>query len=401
MTRTAPTALTMIPATTTEHRDPGRGRTRLSRTRLTGATATVLLLLALASCSSSAAPGTSGMSGMSGNSDTAMMSGPMWMPAADPTWQRLVAWHPQPIPVELVGCLLAAALYGFAMVRLYRRGDRWPLGRPVWFGAGLVTVVAVTTTGVGGYSMELFSAHMTQHMVLSMLSPILLLLGAPVTLALRLLPRRPRRALLSVLHSRPAQVVSSPLVSLPLFIASLYGLYFSPLFDFAMRGWWGHEWMIAHFLGVGLLFFWPLLAVDPAPHRPGHLLRMIELLVAVPFHAFFGIAVMSATTPVVQYFSGALPSSWHDSVLHDQTVAGSIAWGFGEIPSLLVMLAVFVSWSKSEERRGRALDRQGDRDGDAALAAYNAYLQTLTAPTRPPAAASPTAADPPAARNRA
>jgi putative membrane protein len=366
----------------------------------------VAVVLALDSCGSRAQSGMSGMSGMAGMSGTAgrsgrtgTMSGPMWMPSAAPTFARLIAWHPQPIPVEFIGCLLAAAAYGCGMARMHRRGDRWPVGRTVWFAAGLLSVIAVTTTGVGGYGMELFSVHMVQHMVLSMFSPILLLLGAPVTLALRTLPQRPRRLLLSVLHSRLVRVVSSPLVSLPLFLASLYGLYFTPLFDLAMRGWWGHEWMLAHFLAVGLLFMWPLVGVDPAPHAPSHLLRILELLVGVPFHAFFGIAIMSATTPVVQYFR-ILPAAWHDSVLHDQYVAGSIAWAFSEVPSVLVILAIFWSWSRSEERRAHQLDRKADRDGDADLAAYNAYLARIAAADRrvaaplEPGRTAPVSADP-------
>jgi putative copper resistance protein D len=72
-------------------------------------------------------------------------------------------------------------------VRLRRRGDAWPIGRTISRAAGLVSIVAVTMTGIATYSPVLFSMHMIQHMVLSMLTPILLVLGAPVTLALRAL----------------------------------------------------------------------------------------------------------------------------------------------------------------------------------------------------------------------
>jgi len=116
------------------------------------------------------------------------MSGPMWMPDVPPTLARLLAWHPQPVPVEPAACALLLLAYGLAVVRLRRRGDRWPIGRSVAWVLGVASIAAVTCTGVGGYGMELFSVHMVQHMVLSMLSPILLLLGAPITLALRTLP---------------------------------------------------------------------------------------------------------------------------------------------------------------------------------------------------------------------
>jgi putative membrane protein len=310
------------------------------------------------------------------------MSGPMWMPTAPPTLGRLLAWHPQPFLVEPLVCALALAGYALAARRLRRRGDRWPPGRTLAWTAGVACVVAVTCTGVGGYGMELFSVHMMQHMVLSMLAPILLLLGAPVTLALRALPAAPRgrtgprELLVRLLRSRLARVASAPLFTLPLFIASLYGLYFTPLFDLAMRGWLGHEWMLAHFVAVGLLFFWPIMGVDPAPRRPLYPVRMLELFVGMPFHAFFGIAVMMSPAPITKVFAHP-PASWHVGALADQTTGGAITWAFGEIPTLLVLGAVFVQWYRSDHRESVRADRRADRDGDADLARYNAYLAGL------------------------
>ena len=119
---------------------------------------------------------------------TSGMTGPMWRPAVPPGALRLLAIHPQPLPVMPVLCVVLAAAYGCGVWRMHRRGHGWPPGRSVSWAAGLVSILAVTATGVGGYGMTLFSVHMAQHMVLSMLSPILLLMGAPVTLALRALP---------------------------------------------------------------------------------------------------------------------------------------------------------------------------------------------------------------------
>lgn len=95
-------------------------------------------------------------------------------------------------PFFLVACLLALGLYGWGVLRLRRRGDAWPVGRTVSFAVGVLTVMLVMCTGLNDYGMVMFSVHMVQHMVISMLSPILLLLGAPMTLALRAL-RPPAR----------------------------------------------------------------------------------------------------------------------------------------------------------------------------------------------------------------
>ncbi|MFG2818653.1 cytochrome c oxidase assembly protein [Kitasatospora sp. NPDC048365] len=283
----------------------------------------------------------------------------------------------------LVGCLLALGLYVAAAVRLWRRGDRWPVGRLIAWVAGVGTILLVTCSGLNDYGMVLFSAHMIQHMVLSMLSPILLLLGAPITLALRALRpapkgsgKGPRELLVALLHSRYVRVVSHPAFTIPLFIASLYGVYFSPLFDFLMQYRLGHIGMMVHFLAVGLVFFWPIMGVDPGPHRPGFVMRIIELFMGMPFHAFFGVAVMMATHPLVTTFTTETAPPGTD-LLKDQQIAGGITWAFGEIPTAIVLIALTLQWARSEERQARRADRAADRDGDAELAAYNAYLASL------------------------
>lgn len=315
------------------------------------------------------------------------MSGPMWMPSLPPDLGRLVAWHPQPVPVLPLLCLLGAVLYGWGLWRLHRSGEHWPLGRTISFVVGLLLVVAVTATGVGGYGMALFSVHMFQHMVLSMLAPIPLLMGAPITLALRALPRgsgrrgAARRGLLAVLHSRVARVLSSPLVAVTLFLLSLYGLYFTPVFDWAMSSFAGHTLMLIHFVAVGLLLFWGILEIDPVPHPHRPTFRIVELFITAPFHAFFGIAFMTSKDEVAGYFANPM-ASWHVGALADQRVGGAIAWAFSEVPTLLVVLVVAVLWMRSSDREARRLDRRADRDGDLALTDYNAWLASLGRPHR-------------------
>ncbi|WP_221350167.1 cytochrome c oxidase assembly protein [Streptomyces beigongshangae] len=298
------------------------------------------------------------------------------------TLGRGLEWSPDPF--FLVACLVGLALYGWGVLRLVRRGDAWPAGRTVAFVAGVLSVLLVLCTGLNDYGMVMFSVHMVQHMVISMLSPILLLLGAPITLALRALPtagrgrKGPREVLLMLLHSRYMKVVTHPAFTIPLFIASLYALYFSPVFDFLMGSKAGHIAMMCHFLAVGLVFFWPIMGVDPGPHRPGYLMRMLELFAGMPFHAFFGIALMMASGPMVSTYENP-PASLGIDALADQTAAGGIAWAFSEIPSVLVLLALLFQWYRSEERQARRSDRAADRDGDKELEAYNAYLATLNA----------------------
>jgi cytochrome c oxidase assembly factor CtaG len=306
----------------------------------------------------------------------------MWVPGEPPTWGRMFLPHLEPWSVVPVLGLLALTVYLVGVRRLRRQGVRWSWWRTAGFVAGVLSLVAVTGTWLNGYSMVLFSVHMAQHMVLSMITPLLLLVGAPLTLALRTLPRgrgaagAARALLLEALHSRFARAISSPLFTVPLFIASLYGVYFTPVFDALMSDPLGHQLMLAHFTMTGLLFFGPIIAADPWPRTIGYPGRLLELLLPVPFHAFFGVAIMMASSLVVRTFAEP-PAGWGIDPLSDQGVAGGIAWSFGELPTVLVLAVVFFSWSRSEDRRGRAIDRAADRTDDAELEAYNARLKAM------------------------
>lgn len=298
------------------------------------------------------------------------------------TLERGLAWSTDPF--FLIACLVGLGLYAWGVVRLRRRGDAWPVTRTVSYVVGVLTVLLVMCTGLNDYGMVMFSVHMVQHMVISMLSPILILLGAPVTLALRALPpaargsKGPRELLLALLHSRYMRIVTHPAFTIPIFVASLYALYFTPLFDTLMGSKTGHTAMMVHFLAVGVVFFWPIIGVDPGPHRPGHLMRMLELFAGMPFHAFFGIALMMGSVPMVETFKNP-PASLGIDALSDQGAAGGIAWAFSEIPSVLVLIALLFQWYRSEQRQARRKDRAADRDGDKELEAYNAYLASLNA----------------------
>ncbi|MFC8781677.1 cytochrome c oxidase assembly protein [Streptomyces nigra] len=298
------------------------------------------------------------------------------------TLERGLAWSTDPF--FLIACLVGLGLYAWGVVRLRRRGDTWPVTRTVSYVVGVLTVLLVMCTGLNDYGMVMFSVHMVQHMVISMLSPILILLGAPVTLALRALPpaargsKGPRELLLALLHSRYMRIVTHPAFTIPIFVASLYALYFTPLFDTLMGSKTGHTAMMVHFLAVGVVFFWPIIGVDPGPHRPGHLMRMLELFAGMPFHAFFGIALMMGSVPMVETFKNP-PASLGIDALSDQGAAGGIAWAFSEIPSVLVLIALLFQWYRSEQRQARRKDRAADRDGDKELEAYNAYLASLNA----------------------
>ncbi|MEV1292921.1 cytochrome c oxidase assembly protein [Pseudonocardia sp. NPDC049635] len=281
------------------------------------------------------------------------------------------------------GALLLAGLYALGVRRLAARGVRWPVGRTWAWMLGCAALLFATSSGLGFYSPAMFSVHMISHMTLNMLTPILLSLGGAVTLALRVLrpagrgnPPGPREWLLAAVHSRAARVLTHPGCAAVLFVGSFYVLYFTSLFDGALRFHWTHQLMNLHFVLVGYLFFWPLIGVDSAPHRLPHLGRLAVLLATMPFHAFFGIAVMSSSTVLGRNFYAQVGLPWLD-LAADQSVGGGIAWATGELPMLLVMVTLVVQWSRDDSREAARKDRQAARDDDAELKAYNEMLAKL------------------------
>jgi putative copper resistance protein D len=273
--------------------------------------------------------------------------------------------------------------------RLKRAGHHWPAARTASWLAGMLLLAATTNLGVARYALVLFSAHMVQHMVLSMLVPILLVGGAPVTLALRTLRkpadpqmRGPREWLLLAIHSRPAKVLTHPPVALGLYSGSLFALYFSGLLDVLMRYHLGHLAMLTHFVLAGHLMFWILIGVDPGRPKLAPPLLVIIHLVAMMAHGFFGLILMQTTTVIAPDWYTAVHPPWASPLLADQHLGAGIAWAFGEIPAAAVMMVLVRQWIRADEREQARLDRAADRAEAAGeeddLARYNAFLRAAT-----------------------
>ncbi|NYG56307.1 cytochrome c oxidase assembly protein [Nocardioides perillae] len=269
-------------------------------------------------------------------------------------------------PVLFVGAVWVAGLYLLAVRSLRRRGDRWPVGRTLAFvGAGMGTFLFATQSGLAAYDTTLLSVHMVQHMLLSMVVPLFLALGAPVTLALRTLPAAPRRWLLALLHSRVARVLSFPPLAFALYVVSPWALYFTGWYDASLASSYVHEVMHVHLVAVGALFFWPLVGVDPVPGRMSYPFRIGLTVMTLPFHAFLGVTIMGQSTLIGGEHYLALREgpmgSWLPSVADDQHVAGGILWGSGDAIGLLFFAALFVQWVRQSMREAQREDRRLDR----------------------------------------
>ncbi len=289
----------------------------------------------------------------------------------------------------LAVCAAMAVFYIAGVVVLSRRGDRWPWYRLVLWLLGVITLAWATSGGVAAYVDKLFSAHMIVHMVVGMMIPVLLVPGAPITLALRAIKPRhdgsrgPREWILGVVHSGYFRVIGNPYIAAVIFVASLWIFYYTPVFSWATTTHLGHEWMIIHFLASGYLFVQALVGIDPAPNRPPYAVRLLLLLATMALHAFFGLALMSGTGLMLADWFGAMGWDLGITALADQQRAGGIAWSVGELPTLALAITVAVQWGRSDDREARRLDRAADRDGNADLEAYNAELAKLAGRDRP------------------
>lgn len=279
------------------------------------------------------------------------------------TWVRaLTAWDLNPLPVVMGLAALTAYLVGVRV--LGRRGDHWAFGRSAAFAAGIWIFLFATSSGLAAYDTTLLSVHMVQHMLLSMLVPLLLALGAPVTLALRTLPPGVRRGVLAVLHSRPARVLSFPPLTLALYVLSPWALYFTGWYDASLRSVPLHELMHLHLVLVGSLFLWPLAGIDPVPGRVGYPFRMLMILLTLPFHAFLGVTIMGQSRLLAEGWYSALRAGpmaeWLPTIAEDQKLAGGILWGAGDLIGLTLFAVLFTQWLRDSRREAEREDRRLD-----------------------------------------
>jgi putative copper resistance protein D len=304
-----------------------------------------------------------------------------------PTWSRIfLSYEPDALMIGVL--VIMVALYVKGVIVLTKRGDKWPVGRTISFALGISVIDFATSGGLGVYAQFSFSYHMLAHMLLSMVAPIGLVLGAPMTLALRTLPqgrtpseRGVRGSLLAALHSKVGVFYTNPVVALLIFDGSLFALYFTDLFASMMQSHIGHLFMTLHFLAAGFLFFFVVIGIDPNPRKIPYLVQIVVLFAAMSIHAFFSIALMSTTTLIDKGYFASLQTPWLTDLLADQKLGASIGWAMGEIPILMALVATFINWRREDAREAKRIDRNTVRQAAMGqpddLANYNQYLQKL------------------------
>jgi putative copper resistance protein D len=285
------------------------------------------------------------------------------VPPEPPSLATLVlAWQLE--PVVLVSLLGAAAgwLWVLRRVRSAHPDHPVPVLRTAAFLGGLAVIAVALLSGIDRYDTTLFSVHMAQHILLMLVAAPLIALAAPVTLMLRVAtPATRQRLILPILHSRVVRFFAFPVVAWVLFASAMWVAHFSPLFDAALEDPLIHELEHALFLATALLFWWPAVALDPAPWRMPHPARALYVFLQMPQNTFLAVVILSAGSALYPHYL-TVNRSWGPTPLVDQGYAAGIMWLAGDAVFLIAVLAILWGWMRAETRDVARADRLADAE---------------------------------------
>jgi putative membrane protein len=273
---------------------------------------------------------------------------------------RTSVWPLEVDGAALVLVAVAAVAYGLGVRRLGRKGRAWSSRRTAAFLGGLAVVIVATQLGLARYDTVLFSAHMAQHVLLGMVAPVLLVAGAPLTLALQAGRPGTTRVLRHALHHPLARAVGHPVTAAVLFTATPFVLYLTAIYEATLRNGVLHAWLHIHFVVVGYLWAAIVVGADPHPVRLPHAARLGLVGLTVPGHAFLGIALLSQSTVIAADWYAAVGRTWGATALADQRTGAGLLWAAGEVFGVTVGAIVLARWMHHSEREARRLDRQDD-----------------------------------------
>ena len=300
------------------------------------------------------------------------------VPAEPPSIANLaLAWTLEP---AIVLGLLAAAI---GWLRIVRRIDRAhpakpvPRLRTVAFLGGLAAIAVALLSGIDTYDTTLFSIHMVQHLLLTLVAAPLIALSAPITTLLRAsTPNVRRRVILPILHSRVMKVLSFPVVAWLVFAGVMWGTHFSPLFDASLEDPVIHDLEHALYLAAGLLFWWPAVGLDPSPWRMPHPVRAMYVFLQMPQNTFLAVTILNSSVVLYHHYA-TLPRTWGPTVLEDQQVAGGLMWITGDILFLVGLAAILAGWMRHEKAQEAVVDRRLDAERAAIRARETRLAERL------------------------
>ena len=285
------------------------------------------------------------------------------VPAEAPSAASLLLdWTFEPLPT--LGITVAAIWWWWAVRRVNAAhpANPVPVRRSVAFGAGLLALAFALLSGVDRYATALFSVHMVQHVLLTLVAAPLIALGAPITLVLRVASAETRRRwILPILHSRVIRILAFPVVAWVIFAAVMWVSHFSALFDLALENPLIHDLEHALFLGSALLFWWPAVALDPAPWRMPHPARALYVFLQMPQNTFLAVVLLESATVLYPHYA-TIQRAWGPTALQDQQAAAGIMWLAGDAIFLIAVMAIVFGWMRAEARDMGRSDRRAEAE---------------------------------------
>ncbi len=288
-----------------------------------------------------------------------------------PTFLRLLTnWDFDPYFIISAGGLTWLYLSTVQRVNRAHPKARFPGRRVAAFLSGMGVITVALVSPMAGYDGDLFVVHMWQHILLTMVAAPLLLMGTPITLTLRAVsPRVRRQVMLPVLHSHLLKAVTFPVVAWVLFAGLMWGSHFSPMFNLALERVWLHRLEHMLYVTAGLLFWWPVVGLDPTPWRMAHPIRALYVFLQMPQNSFLALSIYNADHVLYNHYATS-GRTWGPGPLHDQQLAGITMWIIGDLLFLSAVGLVIAGWVKAEELEAKRQDRlQAKRKADAAAAA--------------------------------
>ena len=264
----------------------------------------------------------------------------------------LRGWQLSPFPLSVLAALLVIAYwYLRADWQLALRGRKWRTRRTASFTVGLLMIDLALQSPIDSLTMSYFQAHVVQHLLLMVVAPPMLAMGAPMTLALQSSSRRTKELLLNILNSRAFKLLTHPLTVWFLYYVSMYAFYLTGALGYSMNHMMVMDLVNVGFFGASTLFWWPIVGTDPIPHwKMGYGTRLISLMIGIPIESFLGLTLLGERNPAASMYSVASTHS-----------GGGLLWVGAELFTMLAMIPVFVQWMRAEERKSVRDDAINDR----------------------------------------
>ena len=270
----------------------------------------------------------------------------------------LLGWTFEPLPTLAIAVTAGWWWWAVRRVNTEHPDHLVPVRRSVAFAGGLVALAFALLSGIDRYDTTLFSVHMGQHVLLTLVAAPLIAMSAPITLLLRLSsPATRRRWILPVLHSRVTRVLAFPVVAWVIFAGVMWVTHFSPLFDAALEDPLVHDFEHLLFLVAALLFWWPAVALDPAPWRMPHPARALYVFLQMPQNTFLAVVLLNLGAVLYPHYA-TLQRTWGPTALDDQRLAAGIMWLTGDTIFLVAIMAIVFGWMRAEARDTGRTDRR-------------------------------------------